>query len=123
MNRTPPTPSPGTAPGPTRVAALAWLFGTLFLLMLVGHLDRLVVVAMFSYLRDEWHLQDVELGALASIVPLVVALLAVPVALLADRIGHLRSIVAMALLWSAATIGCALATGYVSLLALRALVG
>jgi MFS family permease len=99
------------------------LFGTLFVLMLVGHLDRQVVVAMFPYLRDEWRLLDVELGSLASVVPFVVALLAVPVAMLADRIGYLRSIVAMALLWSLATIGCALATGYGSLLAIRALVG
>jgi MFS family permease len=109
---------------PTRRPRSPWpLFAALFLLMLVGHLDRLVVVPMFPVLRETWALSDAQLGTLVSVVSLMVACWAIPLSLAADRLGHVRAITAMVLVWSAATLACAFAESYVALLALRALVG
>ncbi|HEY2929442.1 MFS transporter, partial [Piscinibacter sp.] len=48
---------------------------------------------------------------------------AVPVALFADRVSRVKSIVAMATLWSLATISCMWVRGYSQLLAARSVVG
>lgn len=98
-------------------------FALLFLLMAINHLDRQVVVAMFAPLKSAWSLTDARLGLLVSIVPIMVALAAVPLSMLADRWGRVRSIVAMALLWSVATIAGFFAEDYATLLGMRALVG
>ncbi len=91
--------------------------------MFDAHLDRQIVVALFPVLRAQWQLSDVQLGALVSIVSLMVAACAVPGALLADRAGHARALVAMVVLWNAATLACAAAGSYGTMVGLRALVG
>jgi MFS transporter, Spinster family, sphingosine-1-phosphate transporter len=48
---------------------------------------------------------------------------ALPVALLADRTSRVKSIVAMAAVWSIATLSCMFARGYAGLFAARAMVG
>ena len=102
----------------------AWrVFGLLFALMVVDYVDRQVVASMFPYLKREWLVSDRQLGALASIVPITIALLTVPLSLLADRFGPVRCMALMALVWSGATLGCGLAQGYGQLLAMRAAVG
>ena len=102
----------------------AWMvFAILFALMVVDYVDRQVVVSMFSHLKDEWSLSDGQLGALVSIVSVTVALGAVPLSLLADRWSRVKSIFLMALVWSLATISCALTTSYTELLGARAVVG
>jgi MFS family permease len=109
---------------PTPPASRPWpLFATLFLLMLLGHLDRQVVVPMFPVLREAWRLTDTELGTVVAIVSLMVAFWAIPISLLADRVGHVRAIVGMVVVWSAATVACAFTSGYAGLIAMRALVG
>jgi len=108
-------------PGPSR---LAWrVFGLLFALMVVDYVDRQVVASMFPYLKREWLVSDRQLGALASIVPITIALLTLPLSLLADRFGPVRCMALMALVWSGATLGCGLARDYGQLLAMRAAVG
>ncbi|MCL4760963.1 MAG: MFS transporter, partial [Burkholderiales bacterium] len=91
--------------------------------MFDAHLDRQIVVALFPVLRAQWQLSDVQLGSLVSIVSLMVAACAVPGALLADRAGHARALVAMVVLWNAATLACAAAGSYGTMVGLRALVG
>jgi hypothetical protein len=49
-------------------------------LLVVDFADRQVVVAAFPYLRAEWALREVQLGALVSAVSVVVALGTFPVA-------------------------------------------
>ena len=102
----------------------AWtVFGILFALMVVDYVDRQVVVSMFPHLKAEWGLSDRQLGGLVSIVSITVALGTVPLSLLADRWSRVKSIFLMALVWSAATIGCAFAGSYAQLLGARSVVG
>jgi len=92
-------------------------------LMVFDYVDRQVIVSLFPYLKAEWHLSDTQLGALVSVVSITVGLGALPVALFADRVSRVKSIVAMAATWSLATISCMWARGYGALLAARAMVG
>jgi len=111
------------APGPTR-SAFPWLvFALAFALLLSDFMCRQVLAAVFPFLKVEWQLTDTELGALSSVVALTVAVLTVPLSMLADRFGRRRAIVLMAALWSVATLASALAAGYGQMLAARALVG
>jgi MFS family permease len=102
----------------------AWFaFAMTFALMLVDYIDRQVIVSLFPYIKAEWGLSDKQLGALVSVVSVTVAAGALPVALLADRTSRVKSIVAMAAVWSLATISCMFARGYGALFAARAMVG
>jgi MFS family permease len=81
-------------------------------LMLFDYIDRQVIVSLFPHLKEEWGLSDKQLGALASIVSVTVALAGIPVALAADRFSRVKSIVVMALGWSLASISCMFTGGY-----------
>ena len=86
----------------------AWFaFAMTIALMVVDYLDRQVIVSLFPHIKAAWGLSDKQLGSLVSIVSVTVALGALPVALLADRWSRVRSIAAMAAVWSMATISCA----------------
>ncbi|GAB1640694.1 MFS transporter [Krasilnikovia sp. MM14-A1259] len=101
-----------------------WLVFTLtFALMLSDYMSRQVLAAVFPYLKADWGLSDTALAGLTSIVSLMVGLLAVPLSLLGDRWGRARAIVAMAFVWSAATVVSALASSYGQLFAARAAIG
>jgi predicted MFS family arabinose efflux permease len=91
--------------------------------MIVDYVDRQVIVSMFPHLKEEWSLSDRQLGSLVSIVSLIVALGTIPLSLLADRWSRVKSIVIMALVWSAATIACAFARDYHQLLVARGFIG
>jgi MFS family permease len=102
----------------------AWFaFAMTMALMIFDYVDRQVIVSLFPYLKAEWQLSDKQLGALVSVISLTVALGALPVALFADRVSRVKSIVAMAAAWSFATISCMFARGYGALFAARAVVG
>ena len=92
-------------------------------LMIFDYVDRQVIVSLFPHLKAEWNLSDKQLGALVSIVSITVAIGGIPVALFADRVSRVKSIVAMAGAWSLATISCMFAPGYGALFAARAVVG
>ena len=53
----------------------------------------------------------------------MVAVGGIPVALLADRVSRVKSIVVMATVWSAATISCMFTTNFAQLFTARAVVG
>ena len=102
----------------------AWFaFAMTLALMVVDYVDRQVIVSLFPYMKSDWGLSDKQLGALVSVVSVTVALGALPVALFADRASRVKSIVAMATVWSLATISCMFTRGYGQLLAARSLVG
>lgn len=102
----------------------AWFaFAMTFALMLFDYVDRQVIVSLFPHLKAEWGLSDKQLGGLVSIISIVVAAGGIPVALLADRVSRVKSIVAMATTWSLATIACMFAVNYGQLFAARAMVG
>ena len=106
----------------TKLAAWSAL-GLTILLMLFDYIDRQIVVSMLPAIKAEWSLSDGQLGGLVSIVSLTVAVLAIPIAIFADRSNRPRWIFAMAIIWSIATVACSYATDYNQLLALRGLVG
>jgi MFS family permease len=99
------------------------VFALTFGLMLSDYLTRNVMGAVFPMLKAEWSLSDSQLGALVSVVALVVGIGAVPIALLADRWGRVKSITVMAGMWCLATIGCGLAQSHTQLLVARGFVG
>jgi len=102
----------------------AWFaFAMTIALMMVDYIDRQVIVSLFPHLKSEWGLSDKQLGALVSAVSVTVALGAVPIALVADRYSRVKSIVAMAAVWSLASISCMFTRNYGQLLAARAVVG
>jgi MFS family permease len=102
----------------------AWFaFAMTLALLMFDYIDRFVIVSLFPILRKEWGLSDTQLGALASVVSITVAIGAVPVALFADRVSRVKSIVAMATVWSLATISCMFTRGFGQLFAARSLVG
>lgn len=105
--------------GPSSRSVLALLTA----LMLVDFADRQVLVAAFPYLRHDFGLSDVTLGALVSAVTLTVALAALPVAALVDRWSRVRAIALMGTVWSAAAAASGLAAGPGGLFATRIALG
>src|SRR3990167_11487488 len=91
----------------------AWIvFALTFGLLISDYMSRQVLNAVFPMLKGEWALSDGQLGLLSGIVALMVGLLTFPLSLLADRFGRVKSLALMAMLWSLATLGCALAENY-----------
>ncbi|HUP08843.1 MAG TPA: MFS transporter [Caldimonas sp.] len=102
----------------------AWFaFAMTIGLMVFDYVDRQVIVSLFPHLKAEWGVSDTQLGALVSAVSVTVAIAGIPVALFADRVSRLGSIVAMGGLWSLATIACMFTGTYGQLLAARTVVG
>ena len=102
----------------------AWFaFAMTIGLMLFDYIDRQVIVSLFPYMKADWGLSDKQLGALVSVLSIVLAACALPVSLVADRVSRVKSIVAMATVWSIASISCMFTRNYSSLLVARAVVG
>ena len=113
-------------PAPTKKARrlFPWVVFTLtFGLLLSDYMSRQVLSSVFPFLKLEWALTDTQLGALTSVVALTVGLLAVPLSLLGDRWGRVKSIVLMAVIWSLATAASAIAANYEQLMLARVFIG
>lgn len=114
----------GLKEGPSRATLYAWLvFALSFGLLISDYMARQVLNAVFPLLKAEWELSDAELGLLSGVVAVMVGLLTFPLSLAADRWGRVRSLTLMAVLWSVATLVCAGATDYGTMLLGRVLVG
>ncbi|MDI3418703.1 MFS transporter [Streptomyces luteolus] len=101
-----------------------WLvFALSFGLLLSDYMSRQVLNAVFPMLKAEWLLSDAQLGSLSGIVALMVGLLTFPLSLVADRWGRVRSLVAAAVVWSLATLGCAISASYGEMFLGRFMVG
>lgn len=102
----------------------AWLvFALTFGLLISDYMSRQVLNAVFPLLKSEWLLSDSQLGLLSGIVALMVGLLTLPLSLVADHFGRVKSLAIMATLWSLATLGCALAENYEQMFIARFMVG
>ncbi|KAB0483995.1 Predicted arabinose efflux permease, MFS family [Pseudomonas reinekei] len=102
----------------------AWIvFALTFGLLISDYMSRQVLNAVFPLLKSEWALSDGQLGLLSGIVALMVGLLTFPLSLMADRFGRVKSLALMAMLWSLATLGCALAQDYQQMFIARFMVG
>ncbi len=119
-----PTAEPPAAPAAGRARLYPWIvFVLAFGLLLSDYMSRQVLSAVFPLLKAEWALSDTDLATLSSIVALMVGLLTLPLSLFADRWGRVRSLVLMAVLWSVATLLCAVVTNFEQMLGVRFLVG
>lgn len=102
----------------------AWFaFAMTLILMVFDYLDRQIIVSLFPHIKAEYMVSDKQLGLLVSVVSITVALGGIPIALIADRVSRVKSIVVMASAWSLATISCMFTSNYAQLLAARAVVG
>jgi MFS family permease len=111
------------APG-SDISLYVWaVFALTFGLLISDYMARQVLSAVFPLLKAQWGLTDSQLGMLSGVVAITVGILTCPISLLADRIGRVKSIAAMAALWSIATLLCGLAQSYHQMLAARLLVG
>ncbi|WP_327249278.1 MFS transporter [Streptomyces sp. NBC_01320] len=119
------TAVPGTSPAlPAVSRRYAWLvFALSFGLLMSDYMSRQVLNAVFPLLKAEWLLSDAQLGSLSGIVALMVGLLTFPLSLLADRWGRVRSLVIAAIVWSLATLGCAVSASYGQMFLGRFMVG
>jgi MFS family permease len=99
------------------------VFALTFGLLISDYMARQVLNAVFPLLKAEWSLTDGQLGFLSGVVALMVGLLTCPISLLADRLGRVKSIAIMAVVWSIATVLCGFARSYEQMLAARVLVG
>ena len=106
------------------VPRYAWVvFALTFGLLISDYMARQVLNAVFPLLKAEWALSDAQLGLLSGVVAIMVGLLTFPLSLVADRWGRVKSLTAMAVLWSLATLLCAVAESYSQMLVGRVLVG
>jgi MFS family permease len=111
-------------PGSGTSRNYAWsVFALTFALMLSDFASRTVITPILPVLKAEWALTDTQLGALVSIISLVVGVMALPVSVLADWWGRVRSVAVMGAVWGLATMACGLSGNFVSLLIARAAVG
>ncbi len=100
-----------------------YVFLLLFLLYLFNYVDRMVVAAIFPYLKADWGLTDTQCGWFASIVTLMMTVFVFPVSLLVDRWSRKKAIGIMAVLWSFGAAACAFTRNFTQLFAMRSLVG
>jgi predicted MFS family arabinose efflux permease len=113
-----------SAAGRQRIPAYAWaVFALTFGLLISDYMARQALNAVFPLLKTEWALSDSQLGLLSGIVALMVGVLTCPISLVADRVGRVKSIAAMAVLWSLATLLCGIAQNYEQMLGARVLIG
>ena len=91
--------------------------------MMSDYMSRQVMIAVLPYIKVEWALSDTQLGLLVSVVALTVGVMIIPISLVADRVGRVRSITAMAVVWGVATIACGFTGNFMALLIARAALG
>lgn len=111
-------------PGPDQASVYAWVvFALSFGLLMSDHMSRQTLGAVGPLIKAQWALSNKELASLSSVVALAVGVMSLPLSLAADRIGRVRSLVAMATLWSLATLAGAWVQSYPQMLVARLLVG
>ena len=111
---------PGTPP---LIASPRTIFSLLFLLYMFDYIDRLVIVSLFPFLKQDWGITDTQCGLLVSAVYWSILIFTLPVSVLIDRWSRKKSIGLMALLWSAATLACAFTRNFNQLFAARTAIG
>jgi MFS family permease len=113
-----------TDAGPSAARRYAWVvFALTFGLLVSDYMSRQVLNAVFPLLKADWSLSDARLGMLSGVVALMVGLLTFPLSLVADRLGRVRSLAVMAVLWSVATLACGLARNFEQMFLARLFVG
>jgi predicted MFS family arabinose efflux permease len=99
------------------------IFTLLFLLYMFDYMDRLIIVSLFPFLRQEWGITDTQCGLLVSAVYWSILIFTLPVSILIDRWSRIKSIGLMAVLWSVATFACAFTKNFGQLFSARTAIG
>ena len=101
-----------------------WALTLLMLVYIQSFVDRTILSALGEPIRRDLSLGDAQLGLLGGLAfALTYSVLGVPAAFLSERVPRKALISVAVLVWSAMTMACGLATGFASLLILRAGVG
>jgi MFS family permease len=95
----------------------------LMLINFVNYVDRQIIFSLFPSIRAEFNLTYAQLGLFPFAFTVVLAVMSLPLGMLADRVSRKFVISAGVIFWSAATFFSGLAGSFHSLLAARGLVG
>lgn len=98
-------------------------FVLLFLLYMFDYIDRMVIVSLFPYLKQDWQLSDTQCGLLVSAVYWSILLFSFPVSILIDRWSRKKTIGLMSILWSLATLACVFTKSFKQLFVTRVAIG
>lgn len=107
----------------TRISSPCRIFTLLFLLYLFDYMDRMVIVSLFPFLKQEWGITDTQCGLLVSAVYWSILIFTLPVSVLIDRWSRSRSIGLMAGLSSIATLASAFTKNFGQLFTARTAIG
>ena len=99
------------------------VFWLLFLLYMFDYMDRMIIVSLFPYLKQEMGMTDAQCGLLVSTVYWSILIFSFPVSILVDRWSRTKSISIMAVLWSMATLACAFTKNFSQLFITRTAIG
>lgn len=95
----------------------------LMLINFINYVDRQIIFSLFPSLRAEFGLTREQVGSFATAFTIVLAIMSLPLGMLADRVSRRMVISAGVIFWSAATFFSGLANSFHTLLAARGLVG
>ena len=102
----------------------AWrVFWLLFLLYMFDYMDRMIIVSLFPFLKQEMGMTDAQCGLLVSSVYWSILAFSFPASILVDRWSRTKSISIMAVLWSVATVACAFTKNFSQLFIARTAIG
>ncbi len=99
------------------------VFWLLFLLYMFDYMDRMIIVSLFPYLKQDMGMSDAQCGLLVSTVYWSILIFSFPVSILVDRWSRTKSISIMAVLWSMATLACAFTKNFSQLFITRTAIG
>ena len=99
------------------------VFWLLFLLYMFDYMDRMVVVSLFPFLKQDMGITDAQCGLLVSAVYWSILIFSFPASILVDRWSRTKSISYMAAIWSMATLACAFTKTFSHLFAARTAIG
>lgn len=104
-------------------AKASYMMILIFVVYMFDYADRMVVSSLIPYIKEDWHVNDADLGMLTSIVSLFIAIFVLPISVIVDRWSRKKMIAIMVFLWSIATFLCSFADNFTQLLVYRALTG
>jgi MFS family permease len=99
------------------------IFWLLFGLYMFDYMDRMVIVSLFPFLKQDMGMSDAQCGLLVSAVYWSILIFSFPASILVDRWSRTKSISIMAALWSLATLACAFTKNFPQLFLARTAIG
>ncbi|MCK9364091.1 MAG: MFS transporter [Syntrophales bacterium] len=100
-----------------------YIFALLFLIYMFDYMDRLVIVSLFPFIKQDWGLTDTQCGLLVSAVYWSILIFTLPVSIIIDRWSRVKIIGFVTIFWSVATVACAFTKNFGQLFAARTAIG